>query len=150
MFPMSVDDYYVLIADLMSRSRFNQEIKERYEMYNGLLDEDAIAYLIVDELGRNPGNKMKIRELYDGINATVEADIISVGEVEKRGNYRILKVLIGDETGRCHLVLWNDEIDSAIKDLKNASKVKIINGYVKENMYGLQITLGKWGILVTE
>ncbi len=147
---MDIESLYSLVSDLMSFDRFKFEIKKRMEKYGGLLDEDAIAYLIVDELGRNPGNRMKIQDLYDGINATVDATINKVGEVERRkdGNLRIMRVEISDETGRCQLVLWNEEIDEIGVNLKEGMRIRIVNGYVRENIYGLQISLGKWGVII--
>ena len=149
-----IDTYYSLISDLITRENFINEIKKRRDKYGNLLTDEAISYLIVDELGRNPGNKMKIGDLYDGINATVEAVISKINPVEtvegKNKNHRILKILIKDETGECQLVLWNEEIDRLAQNLKVGDMVKIINGYVKENIYGLQIGLGKWGILIVE
>ncbi len=147
---MSVEDYYSLVSDLLTIDGFKKKIEDRREKYGGLLDDEAIAYLIVDELGRNPGNKMKISDLYDGINATVEAKVKKIGEIENVKNHRILRVEIEDSTGSCYLVLWNDEIEKALESLKEGENVKIINGYVKENRYGLQISLGRWGILVFE
>ena len=145
---MSVDYYYSLVSDLISEERFKKEIDDKREKYGDLLDDDALAYLIVDELGRNLGNKMKIADLYDSINATIEAKIEQIGEVRVVKNHRILKMVISDDTGKCQFVLWNDEIDKAKEQLKEGKKIKIINGYVRENMYGLQVSLGKWGVLV--
>ncbi len=146
---MGIEDYYAMISDLMTFERFRKEIESRREKYGDLLDDEAIAYLIVDELGRNPGNRMKISEVYDGVNATLEVTVEKIGDVETvKGKHRILRVTVSDDTGRCTLVLWNEEIDKAMENLREGRKVKIINGYVKENMYGLQISLGKWGILV--
>ncbi len=147
---MDVDSLYHLVEDLMGYDRFLYEIKSRREKYGGLLTDEAIAYLIVDELGRNPGNKMKIVDLYDGINATVEAEIVGMGEIEtrKNGAMRILKIDIRDDTGTCQLVLWNDEIERIGKNLKVGMRIKIINGYVRDNMYGLQISLGRWGVIL--
>ena len=147
---MDVESLYSLISDLMSYERFKFEIKKRKEKYGGLLNDEAIAYMIVDELDRNPGNKMKISDLYDGINATLEAKVDRIGEVEikRDGKLRIMRVDISDETGTCQLVLWNEEIDEIGSALKEGMKLKIINGYVRENIYGLQISLGKWGLII--
>ncbi len=149
---MDVDSLYTLVEDLMSKSRFLSEIERRKKEYDGLLDDEAIAYLIVDEMGRNPGNRLSISELRDGINATVVARVDRVGEVElkKNGKLRLMRVYISDSTGSCQLILWNEEIDEVGKTLKEGDRIKIINGYVRENMYGLQVSLGKWGILVKE
>jgi ssDNA-binding replication factor A large subunit len=147
---MDVESLYLLVEDLITKDRFLREIEKRRKEYGNLLNDEAIAYMIVDELGRNPGNKMKIVDLYDGINATIEARVDRIGEIEikKNGQYRLMRVDISDETGSCQLVLWNDEIDEVGKNLKEGMKIKIINGYVKENIYGLQVSLGRWGVLV--
>ena len=147
---MDINALYLLIEDLMSYERFKDEIKKREKEYDGLLNEEAIAYMIVDELGRNPGNKMKIADLYDGINATIEAKIKRIDSVEtrKNGELRVMRVDIYDDTGSCQLVLWNEEIDKIGMQLKPEMKIKIINGYVRENIYGLQVSLGRWGIIV--
>ena len=147
---MDVDTLYSLVSDLMTQERFLNEIEKRKEEYGGLLNDDAIAYIIVDELGRNPGNKMKISDLYDGINATVEAKIVRIEpeELRKDGKLRIQRIHLEDDTGTCQLVLWNEEIDKIGKNLREGMRVKIVNGYVRENIYGLQISLGKWGILI--
>ncbi len=147
---MDVDTLYSLVSDLMTKERFQDEIKKRRENYGELLNDDAIAYIIVDELGRNPGNKMKISDLYDSINATVEAKIVRIEpeELRKDGKLRIQRIDLEDGTGTCQLVLWNEEIDKIGKNLREGMRVKIVNGYVRENIYGLQISLGKWGILI--
>ena len=147
-----IETYYSLVSDLMTKENFLNEIRKRRKKYGNLLTDEAIAYLVVDELGRNPGNKMKIGDLYDGIHATVEAEISKINPVEivegKGKKHKILKVNVKDETGECQLVLWNDEIDKLGLNLHEGAKVKIINGYVRENIYGLQISLGKWGLLI--
>ena len=149
-----IETYYSLVSNLITKENFINEIKKRREKYGNLLTDEAIAYLIVDELDRNPGNKMKIGDVYDGIHATIEAEIVKINPVEtvegKDKKHKILKVLIKDETGKCQLVLWNEEIDRLAEKLQEGKKVKIINGYVRENIYGLQISLGKWGLLIVE
>ena len=59
-----------------------------------------------------------------------------------------MRIDISDDTGKCQLVLWNEEIDKLKDNLEIGKKIKIINGYVRENKFGLQISLGKWGIIV--
>lgn len=147
--PVSVEELYLLVQDILTKERFMDEIKRRRKEYGGLLDDEAIAYLIVDEYGRNLGNKMKIVELYNGVNATLEVKVEKILgiEVKKDGKYRIMRVEVSDDTGKCILVLWNDEIEEIGKNLKPGMKIKIVNGYARDNIYGLQISLGKWGII---
>ena len=52
-----------LIADLKTKKDFEKEIKTRYKNYDELIDQDTIALLIVDELGRNKQSITKIVDL---------------------------------------------------------------------------------------
>jgi replication factor A1 len=70
----------------------------------------------------------------------------------KRKNGSAGKVVnfdLRDETGICRLVIWNDDIEQ-VKQLKQGTKVKIINGYTKQGFSGLEIHLGRWGLLEIE
>ncbi|MGC9126827.1 MAG: OB-fold nucleic acid binding domain-containing protein [Thermoplasmata archaeon] len=147
---MDKDELYEKIKDIMTKERFEYEISERKRKYNNLLDDDAIALLIVDELGRTPVNWLKISDLIDGVNASLIVDIESFEDSKIRKNDRELrmrKLKVRDDTGECTLVLWNEEIDN-YSFLKPGDRIKIINCFTKLNHYGLQISLGKWGHIV--
>ena len=47
------DQLYILIKDLKTKNDFEAELKKRFKEYDSLLDENIIALLMVDELGRN-------------------------------------------------------------------------------------------------
>jgi len=42
-----LEDLYGKLSDLYSKEEFYQEIEKRKEEFNDLLDEEALAYLIV-------------------------------------------------------------------------------------------------------
>jgi len=48
-------------------------------------------------------------------------------------------------------VIWNKDVDEVKnKDIKAGTTVKIINGYTKDGYAGLEINLGRWGLLEVE
>jgi len=147
---MDKDELYERIKDIMTRERFEYEISERRKKYGDLLDDDAIAYMIVDEYGRNPGNWVKVKDLIDGVNVSLIVTITNIEETKIRKNdrdLRLRKIKVEDETGECILTLWNEELDN-YKDLKIGEKIKIINCFVRSNNFGIQLSLGKWGVII--
>ena len=49
-----------LSADIKPKKEFEKEINRQYTLYDELLDKDTIAYLLVDQLGRNIQSISKI------------------------------------------------------------------------------------------
>jgi replication factor A1 len=146
-----------LIADLKTKKDFEKEIKTRYKSYDGLLDQDTIALLIVDELGRNKQSITKIVDLSPNGDYTVAGKILSISDSKtfKRKNGtpgKVINLEITDDTATCRLVLWNGDIDQIKnKDIQRGTIVKIINGYTKLGYTGdMEINLGRWGLLEVE
>lgn len=149
-------ELYEMISDMMGKDQFNKELKKRYNEYEGLLSEDAIAYLLVDELGKNVVDNITIADLKDGDNVSLKVEIEDVKEprefIRKNGNKgQVANIDIKDETGRCRLVLWDKDVE-AVKNgrIKIGSKIKILNGYVKVSDFGVEINIGRWGLFFIE
>jgi replication factor A1 len=143
-----------LIADLTTKKDFEKEIKKRYKNYDELIDQDTIALLIVDELGRNKQNITKIIDLAPDGDYTVVGKVqnISDSKTFKRKNGtpgKVINLEISDDTGACRLVLWNGDTDHIKnKEIQIGTIVKIINGYTKFGYTGgMEINLGRWGLL---
>ncbi len=150
-------ELYALISDLKTKKQYEQEIKARVKRFDGLIDSDTAAFLLVDELGRNTRSFTKIKELAPEKDFTVIAKVISISDPKtfKRKNGTAGKVVnleISDDTDTCRLVLWNDDIDLIRnKDIKRGTTVKVINGYTKTGYTGgLELNLGRWGLLEVE
>ena len=148
------DQLYDLIKDLKTNKEFEEEIKKRFQEYDELLDKNVIALFIVDELGRNKQVIDKIADIKPNTDCTVVGKITNIYQAKdfKRKNGSAGKVVnldISDETGSCRLVLWNEDVKKA-EHLKEGSTVKIINGYTKNGFSGLEINLGRWGLLEIE
>jgi ssDNA-binding replication factor A large subunit len=149
-------ELYGLVKDIKTKKDFEKELKTRYKSYDGLLDEETIALLMVDELGRNKQSINKIAELEMEKEYTVVGTVRSLSDARtfKRKNGTAGKVInleISDDTGTCRLVLWNEDIDHIKKkEIQPGTIVKIINGYTKRGFTGLEIHLGRWGLLEVE
>lgn len=146
-----------LIVDLRTKKDFEKEIQARYTQFDGLLDTDTIAYLIVDELGRNKHYVTKIAQLAPDGDYTVVGKVLSISDSKsfKRKNGTAGKVVnldIADDTGACQLVLWNGDIGHIKnKEIRPGSVIKVINGYTKQGYRGgIEINLGRWGLLEIE
>ncbi len=150
------DQLYEQIKDIKTKKEFEEEIKKKQKEYDDLLDENTVALLIVDELGRNKQNISKINDLQNGVECTVFGRITSVGESKnfnrKNGsNGRVINLELTDETGRCGLVLWDKDVDLVKnKTIKKGTNVKIVNGYVKNGFTGMELNAGRYGLIEIE
>jgi replication factor A1 len=143
-----------LIADIKTKKEIEKEIETRYQTYGGLVDKDTVAFLLVDELGRNKQSITKISNLTPNGDFTVIGRVMGISDSKsfKRKNGTAGKVVnldIADETGTCRLVLWNGDTDLIKnKEIQQGTWLKIINGYTKPGYQGgIEINLGRWGLL---
>ena len=152
----SKDQLYELIKDLKTKEEFEKEIQERYQQYEQLFNEDTVALFIIDELGKNKQVISKIADLKPDSDHAVVGTVTNIYELRtftrKNGTSgRVVNLDISDDTGTCRLVLWDKDVDQIKnKDIKKGTKIKIINGYTKNGYSGLEINLGRWGLLETE
>jgi len=149
-------ELYEMVRDLMAKDKFDKEIRKRFDEYEGLLSEEAIAYLMMDELGKNVMDKMMISDLKEGDSVSMVVDVEDVKDPRefkrKNGNVgQVVNIDVKDETGRCRLTLWDKDVE-AVKDsrIKKGSKIKIVNGYVKVSDFGTEINIGRWGLFFIE
>ncbi len=152
----TIDELYDLISDIKTKQEFKKEIKNKSEEYDNLIDDNIIALLIVDELGRNLQTISKISNLKEGQESTVIGKIVKINNQRKfnRKNGTTGKVVnleIEDNSGRCGLVLWDKDVELVKYDkIKIGSNVKIINGYIKDGFNGIEINMGRWGLIEIE
>ncbi len=149
-------DYYDLVKDLISKEDFEKEIQKKSAEFSGLINADAIAFMIVDELGRNPQPMCKISELKEEKEFTGYVVVDNIYDYRKfqrkNGSFgRVVNLEIKDETGSSRLVLWDKDVDLVANDFITKNTVlKIINGRVKSSPYGLEINIGRDSMIVIE
>ena len=150
------DQLYEDVRDLKTKNEFEEEIKKRSIEYDGLLDEDTIALLIVDELGRNKQTICKISDLEPGLECTIFGRVTNISEsrgfTRKNGSLgRVVNLEITDDTGMCRLVLWDKDVELVKnRTIQRDTPVKVINGYIKNGFNGLEVNVGRWGLLETK
>lgn len=152
----NIQQFFTRVNDLRSETSFLQEIKKRRQVYDGLFTDEIIAYLLIDELGRNADAYVKIKDLHPGIECSIKAMITSIGEVKtfqrKKGSTgRLIKLIVTDETGSTPLILWNDDVSLVENNtLALQTMVTIINAYTKKGYNGIEINIGKWSSIEYE
>ena len=104
------------------------------------------------QMTSKPAPIQQIAELREG-----QARIIVEGEIRNRSSPRsvmsrktgeplkVMDALLEDETGSITLVLWNEQI----RQIEDANKIRIENGYVKSYRGTLQLSIGKWGTIIS-
>jgi ssDNA-binding replication factor A large subunit len=149
----SKDQLYEEIKDLKTKKHFEEEITKIRKEHDDLLDDDTIALLISDELGRNKENICKICNLEHGKEYTVFGKIIEIKKSRKFNRHngsqgRVINLELSDGTGTCGLALWDKDVELVEKHtIQRGTNVKIINGYVKDGFNGLEINVGRWGLI---
>jgi len=147
---------YEQIKDLKTKKEFFSEINKIKKDCDDLLDEDTLALLIVDELGRNKQNIFKISDIKHDMECTVFGKITNISSSKnfnrKNGSTgKVINLELSDETGKCGLALWDKDVELVSKKIiQVGTSVKIINGYIKNGFNGIEINVGRWGLLEIE
>jgi replication factor A1 len=150
------EELYEKVKDVLSREEFETRVRQEMEGWGGLLEEEAAALLVIDELGRNEVSFGKVADLYEGGEAFLRVKVETVGEVREferqdgsRG--RVVNLMVSDPSGRCRLVLWDDEVELVTSGkVKAGSRLRVVDGYVRRGRYGLEVSSGRWGVILPE
>jgi replication factor A1 len=149
-------ELYKTVSDIMTGDEFENEVKKRMEEYEGLLSEDAVSYLLVDELGKKVVRSTTISELRNGDNVSLTVEVIELGKIrefnKKDGSMgRVANITVSDETGTCRFTLWNKDVEALTGNkIHVGAKIRIVNGYVKTSNFGTEISTGRWGMFFVE
>jgi ssDNA-binding replication factor A large subunit len=150
------EQLYQEIKDLKTKKEFTEEINKLKKEYDELLDDDAAGLLIIDELGRNKINICKITNLEEDTECTVFGIITDINPLKnfnrKNGTKgKVINLEISDNTGKCGLALWDKDVELVTKNtIKIGTKIKVINGYIKNGFNGIEINVGHWGFIEIE
>lgn len=120
--------HYRLVDDLLTEDEFERRVEEKVMESGDLLDEQTAAMLVVRDLGRA---HIRIRDLTAVTSlACFFAKVLSIGEpreFERPDGTKglVARVMVGDETGRARLTLW-DEKAAAVSELEAGAVVEIL------------------------
>ena len=152
------ESLYEKVKNNISKEDFENQIKSIQKKYDDLFDTETSALLVVDMLGANKENVCKISELEHGMECSVFGKITNISKMRsfnrKNGSQgRVINLELSDETGSCRFVLWDKDTDLVKnKTIEKGTTVKVINGYAKNGYNGVEINVGRWGLIekVTE
>lgn len=150
----SLEELYEQVKDLFGREEYYREIDERRERYGGLFDDETIARIIAAEEGRNKKVFKDISDIAAGKSASITGKVVDLGMLRTfkkgSGEGRVRNVRIDDGTGSVKLVLWDEDTDMVGSDIVHGSKLTVINGFVEDRGYGLQISQGRSGMMIID
>jgi replication factor A1 len=150
------DKLYEKVRDIMSEEEFNREIQRNIKEFGGLIDEEAAAYLLIDEKGRFEHKFDKLSQLEIGKRVNLRARVKNIESVrtfsrKSGGTGEVANIEISDGSGTCRLVLWDRDVELVKSGrLKKNEVIRILNGLVKQGRYDTEIDIGKGGILIIE
>ncbi len=144
----------------LSEDEIKDKIKDKLNRLTDLVSKEGAAHIVANELGVKlfdslNRREVKINRLIAGMRSVVVSGkvlklykVISFTKGGREG--KVASFLIGDETGRVRIVLWDANIIKLMEDgsLKEDIIVKVQNGYVKNNNGFTEVNLGSQGQLV--
>src|SRR3972149_2993023 len=74
---------YAKAKDLLSEAEFEARVRAKRGEWGGLLDEDAAARLVLDDLGRGELNVQAVRELREGMEITLRVRVDAITTVRE-------------------------------------------------------------------
>lgn len=149
-----IEELHEMVDDMCSLEEFKELIIEQQEEYDDLFDMETVGMMLVSERGRYDSMIKDICDLKNGEEATVSGDVIDLGKLRtfnRNGRTgKVRNVRIDDGTASVKIVLWDEETERVGNDIEHGSSIKVINGFVQDKGYGLQIQPGKWGEIKVE
>jgi hypothetical protein len=128
------------------------KINSKLEQLSGLISKEGAAHIVANELGvklMQTEGVMKIKNLMAGMR-DVELDCKVIRKYDlrtfenARGQGKVFKFLVGDDTGVTMVVLWNDKSDFE-KKFKENDLIKLKQVSIRDNNGRTEIHVGDGG-----
>lgn len=134
----------------LTREEIEKKVKDKLNQLSDLISKDGAAHIVANELGvrvyETPSTtpkKVTIKELDPAFkNVELLVKVLKLNEIRNfktaSREGRVANVLVGDDTGTCRLVVWDEKQIKEIElgALKDGCTLKLLNCYVKENNFG--------------
>ncbi len=138
-----------------SKEDIEKMIEEKQDELSGLVSKEGAAYIVGRELGINlikeEQRDLKIKNLVSGIRS-VDMIVKIVKIFEPRGwekgdkSGSVLNLVIGDETGKTKLALWNEDVQLVERlGLKEGDVIEISNARTRNGLDMPEVSLAKGG-----
>jgi replication factor A1 len=134
----------------LSGSEIESKVKSKMDQLAGLISKEGAAHIIANEEGVKlfEEGKVKIKEVLAGMRSVETlgkvTNVFELREFQRKDGSpgKVASFIIGDETGRLRIVLWNDQTD-IIKDIKEGAIVSIKDGFAKDNNNGVELHINQ-------
>lgn len=147
---------YAKVEDLLSREAFDERVLAEIEAWGGLLSKEAAGLLVVDALGRNEVTFGEIGDLYEGGEALLDVHVGGIGPVRQfarrdGGKGNVVQLTVSDASGSGRLMLRDGEVNLVTSGtVREGSRIRIVDGLVRQGREGLEVSTGKWGVVLPE
>lgn len=148
--------HYEKVKDRMSPEAFDREVDETMRQWGALLDRDAAAMVVVGRHGGSVAAFQAIKDLEEGGEANLRAEVVGLSPVrtftrQDGTSGRVVNLELRDETGFCRMPLWDEDVALVEKGQVAVGKtVRAIDCFVKRTNFGLEVSRGRFGALLTE
>jgi replication factor A1 len=141
----------------VTADEFLARVEKARAEFDGLLDDEALGLLVLDELGLNDGAFLTIAELSGRAEASVRD--LTVERVEPprefqregRAPGRVANVVVRDATGEARVTLWDRDVEKAEDGtLAPGKRLTLVNARVKDSRYGLELHVTPWTAIEVE
>ncbi|MBI4416546.1 MAG: hypothetical protein HY557_06155, partial [Euryarchaeota archaeon] len=118
--------------------------------------EDAAARLVLDDFGRGTVNFQTVKELREGMEVTLRVRVEAIGPIREFTRQdgtkgRVVNLDIADDTARCRLALWDDDVALVERGRVAAgSTLRLLDCFVKVTRFGTEVSRGKFGTVLVE
>ena len=135
---------------------FAARIEKARAEFDGLLDDEALALLVLDELGLNEGAYVTLADLKGRAEATVRVTVDRLDpprefQREGRPSGRVCNVLVSDATGEARVTLWDRDVEKAEDGtLAVGARVTLVNARVKDSKWGVELHVTPWTVIEVE
>lgn len=140
----------------MTEAEFARRVDEARVAFDGLLDDEALALLVLDEAGLNEGAFVELVDLAGRSEASVRVVVERIEPVrefarEGRAPGRVCNVLVRDDSGERRVVLWDRDVEKAEDGtLHVGAKVTLVGARVKESRFGPELHVTPWTAIEVE
>ncbi len=151
-----VSRHYKRVSDRVSALDFDERVRAKGEEWGGLLDNDAAALLVLEEMGIDVAEWTPIASIEENAEVSVRGEVVALTPMREFTRQdgtkgRVVNVTLKDATGACRVVLWDDDVELVARGrLKVGGFLRCLDCFVRRTNFGLEVGRGKFGALLPE